>query len=154
MIDCREVEQWYVDLPCERAEQLPKQLRKHIEGCAACRQLAERYEALDQRLAAIADQAAELDESTQLSLRREVHRSINRPRTEAVSEIMTPAELAAWLKIPSEALDECIEQMPCFELAGQIRFRRSRVEQWLAEREQAFATERAAYLARRRLRAV
>ena len=95
-----------------------------------------------------------MDESTQLSLRREVHHLPGRPGPQPASEIMTPSELAAWLKIPLEALDECIEQIPCFELAGQIRFRRARVEQWLAEREQAFAAERASHAARLRLRVV
>jgi len=51
------------------------------------------------------------------------------------SEIMTPGELADFLKIPLEGIYDLLSDIPYLTLAGQIRFRRSSVEKWLEIRE-------------------
>ncbi len=52
-----------------------------------------------------------------------------------ISEIMTPGELADFLKIPLEGIYDLLSDIPYLTLAGQIRFRRSSVEKWLEIRE-------------------
>ncbi|HNY13037.1 MAG TPA: helix-turn-helix domain-containing protein [Candidatus Wallbacteria bacterium] len=53
----------------------------------------------------------------------------------AASEIMTPGELADFLKIPLAGIYDLLSDIPYLTLAGQIRFRRSSVEKWLEIRE-------------------
>jgi len=53
----------------------------------------------------------------------------------ATPEVMTPDELAGFLRVAPEELDEVIADIPGFEVAGRLRFRRERVEAWMAERE-------------------
>lgn len=53
----------------------------------------------------------------------------------AAPEVMTPDELAGFLRVSPEELDEVIEEIPGFDVAGRLRFRRERVETWMAERE-------------------
>jgi len=55
--------------------------------------------------------------------------------TPVTSEIMTPGELADFLKIPLEGIYDLLSDIPYLTLAGQIRFRRSSVEKWLEIRE-------------------
>ncbi|MDD2717139.1 MAG: zf-HC2 domain-containing protein [Candidatus Wallbacteria bacterium] len=53
----------------------------------------------------------------------------------APSEILTPVELAGFLRIPLDVIYELLPDIPYLTLAGQIRFRRSSVEKWLELRE-------------------
>jgi hypothetical protein len=59
-------------------------------------------------------------------------------------EIMTLDETAAFLRISADELGEIIEELPAFELAGRIRVRRSRLIEWIARREAAYARDAAA----------
>ena len=52
-------------------------------------------------------------------------------------EIMTPAELAEFLKLPIKAIYELLNDIPHLSLAGQIRFRKSSIDKWLDSREKA-----------------
>lgn len=59
-------------------------------------------------------------------------------------EIMTPGELAEFLKIPVAGIYDLLSDIPYLTLAGQIRFRRSSVEKWLEIREKNPVTPKAA----------
>lgn len=61
--------------------------------------------------------------------------SVIKNETQSVSEIMTPGELAEFLKIPLAGIYDLLSDIPYLTLAGQIRFRRSSVEKWLEVRE-------------------
>lgn len=54
-------------------------------------------------------------------------------------EIMTLEEVAAFLRIAPQDLDSVIDELPAFELAGYIRVRRTRLLQWIEERERRHA---------------
>jgi len=49
--------------------------------------------------------------------------------------LMTPLELSAFLSIPEDAVYDLLSQLPHINLAGNIRFRRQSIEQWLQSRE-------------------
>ena len=61
--------------------------------------------------------------------------SVIKNESAAASEIMTPGELAEFLKIPLAGIYDLLSDIPYLTLAGQIRFRRSSVEKWLEVRE-------------------
>ena len=50
-------------------------------------------------------------------------------------EIMTPAEVAAFLRIPLDDLEEVFDELPSFEFAGHVRVRRERLLEWIEQRE-------------------
>jgi hypothetical protein len=54
------------------------------------------------------------------------------------SEIMTLPEVAAFLRLPESELGGILEELPAFELAGQLRIRRTRLLEWIAQREQGY----------------
>jgi len=62
------------------------------------------------------------------------------------SEIMTPGELADFLKIPLAGIYDLLSDIPYLTLAGQIRFRRSSVEKWLEIREKNPVTPKRALI--------
>lgn len=47
------------------------------------------------------------------------------------NEIMTPEELALFLKVPIDTVYELLADLPHLNLAGQIRFRRGSILNWL-----------------------
>lgn len=55
------------------------------------------------------------------------------------AEIMTLAEVAAFLRISEVELGEIADSLPAFELANQILVRKSRLLEWIEEREGHYA---------------
>jgi hypothetical protein len=69
----------------------------------------------------------------------DVRRALTREtRREPVPEIMTLEDVAAFLQLSEEELGEIVEFLPAFELAGQIRVRRSQLIAWIEERERQY----------------
>jgi hypothetical protein len=60
------------------------------------------------------------------------------PGKESMPEIMTPDEVIRYLRISEEQLADHIEEIHCFELAGQLRFRKAAVDEWIRDRETTF----------------
>ena len=56
---------------------------------------------------------------------------------------MTLAEVAEFLRVSPDALAEVMEELPAFEVGGQVRVRRARLVEWVAERERNYARSRA-----------
>lgn len=55
----------------------------------------------------------------------------------SASEIMTLEEAAAFLKISPADMDNVVDELPVFELAGRLRIRRSKLLERIAQRERA-----------------
>ncbi|HOT74715.1 MAG TPA: helix-turn-helix domain-containing protein [Candidatus Wallbacteria bacterium] len=53
----------------------------------------------------------------------------------AAGDIMTPEELAEYLKIPADSIYGMLGEIPHLILAGRVRFRRISVDKWLDSRE-------------------
>jgi excisionase family DNA binding protein len=51
------------------------------------------------------------------------------------SDMMTPEELAEYLKIPANSIYDMLGEIPHLILAGRVRFRRSSIDKWLDSRE-------------------
>ena len=50
-------------------------------------------------------------------------------------EIMTLDDVAAFLRISLDELDDIAGELPAFELAGRVRVRRARLVEWIEQRE-------------------
>ena len=58
--------------------------------------------------------------------------------TGADDAVMTPAEVAAFLRVDVQAVMANLAALPAFEFAGHVRFSRSAMERWIREQTAAF----------------
>jgi len=120
------------DLDASRLEEI----RKHICGCGRCRKRLAALRRSDALLAAT--RPLPPPGSAILAARRALS-EVTRPRQ--LPEIMTLAEAAEFLRITPEQLGEVVEELPAFELAGQIRVRRQRLLEWIEQRERDYSRQ-------------
>lgn len=113
-------------------------IEAHAAGCAACRQRLDALASLDGALDALP--RAEPPAGVVLAARRALSAEV-RGRREP--ELMTLDEVAEFLRIGLDELEEIVLELPCFELAGQLRVRRSRLVEWIESREHAWAASSA-----------
>jgi hypothetical protein len=113
-------------------------IEEHMGSCGACRRRLEALEEADAALSAL--QRMEPSASAVLNTRRLLSREI-RPAEEP--EIMTLDDVADFLRISLDELEEVVLELPAFELAGQLRVRRSKLVEWVEARERSYARSRA-----------
>jgi hypothetical protein len=121
------------DLPPDRSEQL----RDHLAGCDACRRRLDAIEEVDTRLTRLRQHvpAAGAVLETRRLLSREV-------RGTGGQEVMTLEDVAEFLRVSVEDLSEAVPELPAFEIGGRIRVRRTKLIEWIEQRERAYARSR------------
>ena len=116
----------------ELAEQDEEAVLEHTNGCAECRRLLRSVRAVTRTVEELEDppppQRIALEVLSAPALRSSAA-SFDAP------EIMTPEDLARFLRLSPEELDEIIDLVPGFELGGRLRFRKQRVTEWIESRE-------------------
>jgi hypothetical protein len=105
---------------------------RHLEGCTACREAVRRTEAVRSSLREAFEQG--VPDDADLRIRRRVRGE--RGQRAADREILDIEGVAAWLQISVAEVVALLGELPSFEIAGRIRFRRDRIRQWMAQREQ------------------
>lgn len=103
---------------------------EHEKECTLCRR---ELEAFRRVMAA----AAELpDPVPPDGVRFEILSSIQSPRARRdFPEIMDIEELKSYLGVTAEELELEIENLPAFEFAGRLRFKKQHIDRWIEERE-------------------
>ena len=85
---------------------------------------------------------AHTDRTGRVRLQAALDRALAEPvQAPPVGEILTPEELAAYLRVPLDTIDA--SELPGFVIGAHLRFRKSRIDQWIAEQERLYATYRA-----------
>lgn len=113
------------------------EVREHLVQCERCRNRMAALNRIDEMLGTL--RPLRPPASTVLATRRALAQQI---RTSPVSEIMTLEEAADFLRITADQLGEIVEELPAFELAGQIRVRRDRLLEWVQQRERDYNRQR------------
>jgi anti-sigma factor RsiW len=121
------------DLEAERA----RPLEAHVAVCTACSARLKAIRSLDARLRALP--RVEPPPAAILNARRALSAELRGARA---PEIMTLEEVAEYLRVSPGDLADVASDLPAFELAGQIRVRRSRLVEWIERREQAYTRTR------------
>ena len=120
-------------------EQRQATIREHLLHCERCRRRNDALKKADAALAALPP--ARPRGSAILKARRALAEVTRGPHA---AEIMTLEEAAEFLRITPDQLGEIAEELPAFELAGQIRIRRARLVEWVQQRERDYARQAAA----------
>ena len=115
------------------------EIRAHADACDDCRGRLAALRRSDAALAALPRISPA--GGAILAARRAI---AELTRAEPQHQIMTLEEAAEFLRISPEQLGEIAEELPAFELAGQIRIRRERLLEWLQKRERLYARHAAA----------
>lgn len=74
--------------------------------------------------------------SSESSSSVELAENIKDESSSSISEVLTPEELAEYLKITLADVFDLLSDIPYINIAGRIRFRRESVLKWLSMREQ------------------
>jgi len=111
-----------------------EELRRHVAGCQACAARAAALQDVDQALAQLAPRTP--SGSALRGVRCTLAAEVQRPPHD---DIMTLDEVAAFLRVPLESLEEFVDDLPAFEVAGRVRVRREQLTEWVARREREYA---------------
>ena len=126
--DCNHLEAFFDG---ELSSEQQNEFRAHLEQCETCRTRLNQLTALR---ASIRHQGeVSLSHDADLRLRRRIHREI-RPDNR-LPEILDIESVAQLMQLSVSEVAEILDEIPHFEIAGRIRFRRNRVLDWLREKE-------------------
>lgn len=98
---------------------------------------------IDQHLEALARRALDVRLTDELKLRMQeaVGQELRREWSMPPREVMTPAEVAAYLRVTPDVIEELLGDIPCFELGGKLLFRKDSVDAWTHQRERKLTYE-------------
>ena len=111
----------------ELGEQDTQEAAAHVTACPICRERLDALQQLDALLRAVPTPPPHL--ATLLSVREQVHRAV------LGDEILDADQVATYLKLSPEEVMNSLDELPCFEVAGRVRFRRDTLLRWIENRE-------------------
>lgn len=109
-----------------------RDLQRHLRGCGACREELRRLRAaLDLlRTTSRVAPAPALAQWVAEAVRREAHEA-----PPAAHEVFDIEELAAYLRVEVGDIHRSLDELPYFEVAGKLRFRRASIDRWIEAKE-------------------
>lgn len=115
----------------ELADAPAAELAHHLEQCDACRRLLDGVRRLMASASALSqdEPARTLLLQTKEAVRLELERQ-GRVRVD-FGPVMTPDDVAKYLKVDAALVYRHLDEIPHFEIDGEIRFLRERVDEWL-----------------------
>ena len=105
------------------------EIAAHLEQCAECRRRIQVLWGADESLRAYAHEA--LPEGAAL----EAWRAIAQEAQARDPEIMKLDDVAVFLRVPLDSLERVVGDLPTFEVGGHIRVRRTKLMEWIEQRE-------------------
>jgi len=117
------------ELPAERA----RELEQHLRSCANCQRRLDAVRAVDTGLARL---PRLLPSPGGLHRARRSLSEVLRRTQEP--ELMRLDEVAEFLRISLDELEEVVAELPAFEVAGQLRVRRAKLLEWVEARERSY----------------
>ena len=132
----------YEELAALAAGELPAareaEVLAHLGDCERCRRRVNALQQADGVLATL--RPARPPAEAVLAARRALADVLRRRQA---PEIMTLEEVAEFLRLTLDQLADVAEELPAFELAGQVRVRRARLIEWIERREGDYSRQRA-----------
>jgi anti-sigma factor RsiW len=107
------------------------ELSRHAATCPDCSRRTAALDRVDAALRATA--TPEPSPAGLLDVRRQLSREVR-----GGAEMMTLDDVAAFLSLTPAEIADVVPELPAFELAGQVRVRRSRLLDWIEGRERDY----------------
>ena len=82
-----------------------------------------------------------LSDAGSLRIQTALTRELDVVRAMPPKPIMTMDELIEYLRVGREVVEDHMGQIPCFELGGNLLFRKEAVDEWLQTREKNYRIE-------------
>ena len=82
-----------------------------------------------------------LSNKAKLKMQAALDEELSRVRNAPPKPIMTLLEIADYLRMTPENIEENLGDIPCFEFAGKLLFRKEAVDEWIKIREKNYAGE-------------
>lgn len=135
--ECREQLSEYIDR--ELAEPQARDIKIHLDQCESCR----RQLRLLEQMAAAAGNLPRHEPGAACLLRisEGIHRRAIPPRRTEFGPVLTFDELAEYLRVSRDIAGQYLDEIPSFEMGGQLLFRKQSVESWIASRETGFGLQ-------------
>lgn len=106
--------------------------QSHLDRCLSC---AKEYRRFNNLLHAMQDlDDPQPSESSRFEILQVLSPQVIQP---AIPEILGVEDLLEYLGVTSEELDQEINNLPAFEFAGRLRFKKSHIDAWIEERRAA-----------------
>jgi anti-sigma factor RsiW len=116
----------------ELAEDEADAMREHLDACPPCAGALRTLRVVAGHVARLPEESP--SEAVSLRILAQCVGPVA-PAGKEAPEILTPEALARFLSVSEEDLADVIETIPAFEIAGQLRFRKQRVIEWIEARE-------------------
>ncbi len=123
----------------ELPEKLHEEAEKHMSGCPKCKDELKNFKKVISLCRDSMD--AKLSLSRTLKMSSSISRLLSEGREPAFSPVLTMHDLSNYLRVSGDVIETYLNEIPCFELGGQILFRKEKVDEWIREREQKFGFE-------------
>ncbi|MCC7146224.1 MAG: hypothetical protein IT443_07235 [Phycisphaeraceae bacterium] len=114
-----------------------EELAQHAAHCPLCQATLQSLRQVDSSLARLRPQPVPAD--VLMRVRQSLSPAAGHT---GWPQIMTLEEVGRFMQLDDRQLDEIVEDLPAFELAGQIRVRYARLLEWIAQREREFTHQR------------
>ena len=82
-----------------------------------------------------------LGDSASLKIQAALNTELRTISNAPAKPVMTITEVADYLRVSSEILENYLGDIPCFELGGKLLFRKDAVDEWIKDRERNYAGE-------------
>ena len=73
-----------------------------------------------------------------LKIKSSIHRQSKTERRTEFGPVLDMDELAEFLRVSKDIIEQYLDDIPCFELGGKILFRKKSIEEWIEGREKDF----------------
>ena len=73
-----------------------------------------------------------------LKIKSSIYRQSKTERRTEFGPVLDIDELAEFLRVSKDIIEQYLDDIPCFELGGKILFRKKSIEEWIEGREKDF----------------
>lgn len=134
---CGQVLSEYLD--GDLTEEAGREAREHLEICKPCR----RKLGVLERIAAVAKELPRHAPGTEvvLDISSSIHSQSRTGKKTEFGPVMDIEEVADFLRVEKQTVEESLDEIPCFELGGHLLFRKKSIEEWIEDKEKSFGVQ-------------
>lgn len=123
----------------ELTDELYEEATKHMDCCQKCKNELKKFR---ETMSLCKDSMdAKLSLSATLKMNSYISKLLNEGKELVFGPILNINDLSNYLRVGENIIETYLNEIPCFELGGQILFRKEKVDEWIGKREEKFAFE-------------